>query len=101
MYNKNDTDVTKGGQTKMKETDILKNPTTVKLLASQIILACDKYIARQFPEKQFKDLMVHYAYSHGKKLFSKDGINSTIVNRIGKKRLELLNLMLEGFQMRF
>ncbi len=27
--------------------DILRNPTSVKLLASQIILACDYYIAKK------------------------------------------------------
>lgn len=81
--------------------DILRNPTSVKLLASQIILACDYYIAKKITEKQFKELIFHYASHHGKKLFSKDGINPTIVNRIGKKRLELLDIMLEGFQISF
>jgi len=78
--------------------DILRNPTTVKLLASQIIQACDEYIARKLPEKQLRELLIHFASNHGKKLFSRRGINPTIVNRIGKKRLELLNIMLEGFQ---
>jgi uncharacterized protein (TIGR04540 family) len=78
--------------------DILRNPTTVKLLASQINQACDEYIARKLTEKQFRELFMHFAANHGKKLFSRKGINPTIVNRIGKKRLELLNIMLEGFQ---
>lgn len=78
--------------------DILKNPTTVKLLASQIIKACDSYISMKITEKHFKELLFHYASHHGTKLFSTKGFNPTIVNRIGKKRLELLNIMLEGFQ---
>lgn len=81
--------------------DILKNPTTVKLLATQLIKACDDYIALKITEKHFKELIFHYASCHGKKLFSINGINPTIVNRIGKKRLELLNIMLEGFQQSF
>jgi len=80
--------------------DILKNPTTVKLLAAQIIKACDSYIAFKITEKHFKELIHHYAAHHGKKLFSLNGINPTIVNRIGKKRLDLLNIMLDGFQYR-
>lgn len=80
--------------------NILRNPTTVKLLAAQIILACDEYIAKKLPEKQFKELIVHYASCHGKKLFSANGINPTVTSRIGKKRLELVNVMLEGFQIR-
>lgn len=79
--------------------DILRNPTTVKLLAQQIIAASDLYIARGLSEKQFRELMLHYARYHGEKLFSRNGINPTVVNRIGKKRLSLLNICLEGFQM--
>lgn len=78
--------------------DIIKNPTTVKLLAAQLLQACDEYIAKKLSEKQFKELLHHYASRHGNKLFSIKGINSTIMNRIGKKRLELVNIMLEGFQ---
>lgn len=80
--------------------DILKNPTTVKLLASQIKQACDDYIAMKITEKHLRELLFHYASRHGNKLFSTKGINPTVVNRIGKKRLELLNIMLEGFQLR-
>lgn len=50
--------------------NILKNPTTVKLLANQIILACDGYIALKMTEKQLRELIMHYASKHGKKLFS-------------------------------
>jgi uncharacterized protein (TIGR04540 family) len=79
--------------------EILRNPTTVKLLAIQIILACDEYIAKKITEKQLKELILYYASNHGKKLFDLEGINPTIVNRIGRKRLELLNIMLSGFQL--
>ena len=78
--------------------DILKNPTTVKSLAQQIIAACDSYVALKMPEKQFRELIVHYASQHGKKLFSQSGLNPTIISRIGKKRVELVKIMLNGFQ---
>lgn len=80
--------------------EILRNPTTVKLMAVQIILAGDEYIAKKLPEKQFKELIMYYAANHGKKLFALNGINPTIASRIGKKRLELVNIMLAGFQHR-
>ena len=80
--------------------DILKNPTTVKSLAQQIIAACDSYVALKMPEKQFKELVVHYDSQHGKKLFSHHGLNPTITSRIGKKRVELVKIMLNGFQSR-
>lgn len=78
--------------------DILKNPTTVKLLARQLIASCDSYVALKMPEKQFKELIIHYAAQHGKKLFSHKGLNPTIISRIGKKRVDLVSIMLEGFQ---
>ena len=81
--------------------DILKNPTTVKMLANQPIIACNSYIALKIPEKQFKELITHYASRHGKKLFSREGLNPTVAIRIGKKRVELVQIMLSGFQMRF
>ncbi len=80
--------------------DILRNPTSVKLLAAQIIKICDDYIALKITEKQLREFILHYATYHGKKLFSVNGFNPTVINRIGKKRLELLNIALEGFQQR-
>lgn len=70
--------------------NILKNPTTVKSLAAQIIKACDSYIGLKIPEKQLKELITYYASQHGEKLFSHNGLNPTIQNRIGKKRSELV-----------
>ncbi|MDQ2088253.1 TIGR04540 family protein [Herbivorax sp. ANBcel31] len=78
--------------------DIIKNPTTVKILSAQLIDACDGYISKKLSEKQLRELLFHYAAKHGKKLFSVKGFNPTVTNRIGKKRLELVNIMLEGFQ---
>ena len=80
--------------------EFIKNPVTVKSLASQIIKVCDGYIELQISEKQFKELITHYASQHGKKLFSRSGLNPTVENRIGKKRSELVNIMLSGFQTR-
>jgi uncharacterized protein (TIGR04540 family) len=80
--------------------DILRNPTTVKMLATHLIRACDNYIALKIPERQFKELIMHYAAFHGKKLFGLKGLNPTVVNRIGKKRVDLVNIMLDGFQNR-
>ena len=85
---------------KKYEFDILKNPTTIKLLAQQIKAACDAYISREMKEKDFRELILHYATYHGKKLFCASGsLNPTVINRIGKKRCELVELMLKDFQL--
>ena len=81
------------------ENSIIKNPTTITLLAEQIKLASDAYISKQINEKTFRNTIYHFAKYHGSKLFYINGsINSTVINRIGKKRLELIKVMLDGFQ---
>ena len=80
---------------------ILKNPTTVKGLAKQIINASDGYISMSMSEKEYRDLIIYFAQHHGKKLFSckeHGKLNPTIENRIGKKRVQLVDLMLTGYQ---
>lgn len=80
--------------------EFVKNPTTVKLMATQIIKACDSYIGLKMSEKQLRELIMYYASQHGKKLFSHNGLNPTIQNRIGKKRSVLVNIMLSGLQIK-
>lgn len=80
--------------------NFLKNPTTVKSLADQIIKACDNHIGLRISEKQLKELIMHYALQHGKKLFSHNGLNPTVENRIGKKRSGLVNINLSGSQIK-
>lgn len=86
-------------QVKKYENSIIKNPTSVKMLAEQLKLASDSYISSKMTENEYREIIYHFARNHGKKLFSIHGtLNPTIVNRIGKKRIELLNIMLQGFQ---
>jgi uncharacterized protein (TIGR04540 family) len=77
---------------------ILYNPVTVKHMARQIILAVDGYISAKISEKALKELLFHYASRHGRMLFSDNGLNPTLLNRIGKKRTVIVNIALEGFQ---
>ncbi|WP_420834614.1 hypothetical protein [Acetivibrio clariflavus] len=52
-------------------------------------------MSKQMNEKVFQEPILHYATYHGKKLFSASGsLNPTVINRIGKKRCELVELML-------
>lgn len=89
-------------QEKYEGDTILRNPTTVKMLAGQIISASDEYVSKRMPEKEYRELITYYAKQHGRKLFSysnSGSLNPTILNRIGKKRAELVQLMLSGYQM--
>lgn len=79
---------------------ILRNPLTVKQMAFQIKEACDLYVELKLGEKHLKELICHYAGTHGRKLFGKNGsLNPTLEKIIGKKRKELVEIMLSDFQM--
>lgn len=78
--------------------EIIKNPTTVKLLAQQLITACDQYLSLKISEDRLKELVWYYGKYHGLKLFSGQELNPTVLNRIGKRRADLVLRMLSGFQ---
>jgi uncharacterized protein (TIGR04540 family) len=56
--------------------EFVKNPTTVKLMATQIIKACDSYIGLKMSEKQLRELIMYYASQHGKKPSSVEYLSS-------------------------
>ena len=80
--------------------EILKNPTTIRLLSQQIIIACDEYLSLKLSEQKLRELLLYYASNHGNKLFKGPELNPTVLNRIGKKRAELVERTLSGFQIR-
>lgn len=75
-------------------------PTTVKMLAAEIIATCDAYISRKIKVEDLKKAIVHYAVNLPEMFFNTNELNPTILNRIGKKREKLVNKMLEGYQHR-
>jgi len=86
-------------RTEKSEIGILRNPTTVKLLASEIKVACDAYISKKISEKDVRELLCHYSIYHGNKLFDYYGnFKPTIRDRLGTKRCDLLDHLLRGIQ---
>jgi len=78
--------------------DIIKNPTTIKLLSQQLINACDQYLSLKLSEDKLKELIWYYGKYHGDKLFCVNDLNPTILNRVGKKRASLIRRILCDFQ---
>lgn len=78
--------------------EFLMYPTTVKMLAGEVMAACDAYISRKVSTDDLKKLIFHYASSYSNMLFNVQELNPTVLNRIGKKRATLVNKMLEGYQ---
>jgi len=78
--------------------EFLMYPTTVKILAAEINTACDAYISRKVGAEDLKKLVLHYASNYPEMLFNAQELNPTVLNRIGKKRANLVDKMLEGYQ---
>jgi uncharacterized protein (TIGR04540 family) len=73
-------------------------PTTIKMLAAEIVSACNAYVSRKISADDLKRLILHYANNYPEMLFNAQNLNPTVLNRIGKKRENLVNKMLEGYQ---
>lgn len=78
--------------------EFMTYPTTVKMLAAELIEACDAYLARKITDEELRKLIFHYAGNYPEMLFSAHDLNPTVLNRLGKKRALLVNKMLEGYQ---
>ncbi|NSW92621.1 MAG: TIGR04540 family protein [Firmicutes bacterium] len=77
----------------------ITNPLTVKQMAAQINVASDAYVSMKISENDLRELLYHYAKNHSRKLFGFNrDLNPTITKIIGKKRKELVEIMLAGLQ---
>jgi len=81
--------------------EFLMYPTTVKMLAAEVNTACDAYLSRKMGAEDLKKLILHYASNYPEMLFNAQELNTTVLNRIGKKRAKLIEKMLEGYQYKF
>ena len=76
----------------------LMYPTTVKMLATEIINTCNAYISREINVDELTRVIMHYADNSPEMLFKAHELNPTVLNRIGKKRATLINKVLTGYQ---
>lgn len=81
--------------------EFLLYPTTVKMLAAEIILACDAYISRKIGSEELRSIIMHFANNYSEMLFNVQELNPTVLNRIGKKRATLVEKLLSGYQLKF
>lgn len=73
------------------------HPSTVKLLAKELSRAVDDYNMKKLDLDQLSSLVVHWASTSGKKLFSApDRFNPTITQRVGTRRLEIVRHIFKG-----
>lgn len=81
--------------------DIQRHPRSVVKLAEEIKKVIDAYWSRDVSEEQMREYVLYFAKYEKKKLFRANEYSPTIKQRVGKKRLEVINKVLEGYQMKF
>lgn len=74
-------------------------PTKVKELANELITICNDYKSRKIDNSTFKDLIVHYSSKYPYLLYNAGDFNPTIKKIIGKQRISLICIALEGQQL--
>jgi len=75
-------------------------PLTVKELATELIIACNDYKARHIDNADIKEIILWYASTAPEKLFNGSDYNPTVTKMIGSRRIELINTLLDGYQLR-
>ena len=81
--------------------EFLLYPTTIKMLAAEIIHVCDAYISRRIGDEELRIIIMHYANNYPEMPFNVQELNPTVLNRIGKKRTILVEKLLSGYQLKF
>lgn len=72
-------------------------PRTIKALATELVHVIDDYCEKKIEGEQLMNIIVHWNDTSGHNiLVGPNQYNSTITQRLGKKRLHLLKSMLSG-----
>lgn len=76
-----------------------KHITTVKELIEEVINITDDYKAKNVSEETLRYYIQFWATNSGGLLFyGEEGFNPTFVQRVGKRRLKLVDKMFDGMQ---
>ena len=79
--------------------EFLKHPTSILAMSEEIIRATNDYKARKLGNDELQEIVLWYATKHGDKVFSENDYNPTMKKIIGKRRIRMLDTMLEGYQL--
>ena len=73
-------------------------PVTILDFANELKKAVDDYRARKINNKEIKEIIVFYAHTQPDKLFDGAELNVTVQRICGKRRVEVINSFLNGYQ---
>ncbi|AOT68339.1 TIGR04540 family protein [Geosporobacter ferrireducens] len=80
--------------------EIQRHPSSILNLAKEIIKVVDAYWTRRITEKELNEYMTYWAHHEAEKLFRANEWNPTIKQRVGSKRLKVMEKMLSGYQIK-
>ena len=81
------------------EYEFLKYPKNVVVLAEEINRVTNDYDARRIGNDELKEIMLWYANKCSDKLFQGQDYNRSVKKIIGKRRIKLLDTILDGYQL--
>lgn len=77
----------------------LKYPKSVVAFAEELKRVIDDYSARKINNDELKEIALWYAEKCSDKLFQGQDYNITVRRIVGKRRLAVLNMILDGYQL--
>lgn len=81
------------------EYEYLKYPKSIVVLASELKRVTNDYDERKIGNDELKEIILWYADKCRDKLFQGQDYNPTLKTIIGKRRIHLLDLILEEYQL--
>lgn len=81
------------------EYEFLKYPKTIVILSNEIKRITNDYNARKIGNEELKEIILWYANKCGEMMFQGQSYNPTLKKNIGKRRIKLLEKILEGYQL--
>jgi len=80
------------------EYEFLKYPSSVRGLAVEIKRVMNDYNARKLGNNELREIVLWYANNCGDKFFKGQDYNPTVKAIIGKSRIKVLDMVLDGYQ---
>ena len=79
--------------------EFIKYPKSVVALCNELRRIVDDYTARKIGNEEFKDIILWYATKCPEKMFLGHEYNATMKRLVGKRRLNVMDMILEGVQL--
>ena len=80
------------------EYEFLKYPSSIRALAEEMNRITKDYDARKIGNNELKEILLWYATKCRDKVFQGEDYNPTLKKIIGKRRIKLLDTLLDGYQ---